>query len=236
MKSLPPPRLNMSVVLAAAWAIVLAGDLALGQSGEKPAAVMRPGAGADGEIAGWRSFHEGHTPTREVWNFDGDVLICKGTPRGYLYTEKAYTDFVLQLQWRWPPGGKPGNGGVLLRTTGPNKIWPKSLEAQINHGQAGDFWGLDGYSLAGPAERMKTLDTEQFGRLTNLKKTVDAEKPPGQWNSYEIVARGDTVTLKINGQFVNQATGCPAAAGTIVLTAEGDEIHFRDVRIREIEE
>jgi hypothetical protein len=188
---------------------------------------------ADGEIAGWMSFHaEAATKTGAVWTLGPDgVLICKGLPLGYLYTEQEYTNFVLKLQWRWPPGGKAGNGGVLIRTTGPNKIWPKSLEAQLNAGQAGDFWGLDGYALQGPAERMKSLENPKFGKLTNVKKTADLEKPVGQWNDYEIVADGERVTLKVNGTVVNEATGCEVVPGKILLTAEGNEIHFRQVEL-----
>jgi len=168
----------------------------------------------------------------DVWSIDDDgVLICKGMPLGYLYTKREYANFVLKLDWRWPTGKKPGNGGVLIRMTGEHRIWPKSIEAQLNASQAGDFWGLDGYNLSGPTERMKTAKHEQFGKLTNLKKTEDMENPPGEWNSYEIIAEGDTVTLIINGWQVNKATGCDLSPGRICLTSEGDEIHFRNVEI-----
>ncbi|MHC4298728.1 MAG: 3-keto-disaccharide hydrolase [Planctomycetota bacterium] len=173
---------------------------------------------------------------QDVWTIADGVLICQGEPLGYLYTKKEYRDFVLKLQWRWPPEKKPGKGGILLRMSGENKIWPKSLEAQINTGGAGDFWGLDGYELTGRAERMQTLEHERFGKLTNLKKTNDLEKPAGQWNSYEVIAKGDTVTLLINGEQVNKATGCEFDAGRICLTSEGDEIHFKDIVVTEIPE
>lgn len=179
----------------------------------------------------WRHFSEKPLGERdEVWQLRDGVMVCKGTPRGYLYTEQKFTNFILKLQWRWPEG-KPGNGGVLIRMTGQHKIWPKSLEAQINAGDAGDFWGLDGYRLDGPADRKKELDNPQFGKLINLEKTAAAEKPAGQWNDYVIEANGDTVTLTINGKTANRATGCDVVAGPILLTAEGDEIHFRNVRI-----
>ena len=171
---------------------------------------------------------------QDAWSIENGVLICKGTPLGYLYTKKDYDDFLLKLDWRWPPDKKPGNGGVLVRMTGEHKIWPKSLEAQLNTGGAGDFWGLDGYNLSGPAERMRTAEHEQFGKLTNLKKTENLEKPPGEWNTYEIIAEGDTVTLIINGRQVNKATECDLNPGPICLTSEGDEIHFRNVEINPI--
>ncbi|NUQ61074.1 MAG: DUF1080 domain-containing protein [Pirellulales bacterium] len=188
---------------------------------------------ASGELAGWKSFHEtAGTKTGDVWKLaDDGALVCRGNPKGYLYTEKGYTDFVLRLEWRWPEG-KPGNGGVLIRMTGGHKIWPASLEAQINAGGAGDFWGLDGYPLSGLPERTKRLEHPQFGKLTNVQRTADLEKPAGQWNSYEIRAKGSTVTLIINGQEVNRAADCAVRPGKICLTSEGNEIHYRNVELQ----
>ncbi|MEA3225910.1 MAG: DUF1080 domain-containing protein [Planctomycetota bacterium] len=172
---------------------------------------------------------------QDVWSLKDGVLICRGEPLSYLYTKKDYSDFVLRLKWRWPPEKEPGKGGVLIRMTGQHKIWPKSLEAQLNAGDAGAFWGLAGYGLTGPAERMRSLEHEKFGKLTNVKKTKALEKPAGQWNSYEIIAEGDTVTLLINGEQVNRATGCDLDAGRICLTSEGDEIHFKDVMVTAVQ-
>ncbi len=181
----------------------------------------------------WKAFSEDpKAKLGDVWTFAPEgVIQCKGTPKGYLYTEKSYTSFILTLQWRTPPGKKPGNGGVLIRMTGQHKIWPKSLEAQLNAGDEGDFWGLDGFRISGPAERLKTIPQSPFGTLTNLKRTKGLVKAPGEWNEYRITARGETVTLAINGEEVNRATGCDVVAGPICLTAEGDEIQFRNVRV-----
>ena len=195
-----------------------------------------PGSLTIGEnLDGWACYlADPDVQVEDVWRVEDGVIICSGTPLGYLYTKDDFRDFVLKLQWRWPPAAGAGKGGVLIRTTGEHKIWPKSLEAQINAGDAGDFWGLDGYELSGPTERMRSFDHEQFGKLTNVKKTRALEKPPGQWNSYEIIARGDTVTLVINGEQVNKATGCDLDSGKICLTSEGSEIHFRNVVVTTI--
>ena len=188
---------------------------------------------ADGTLAGWKFFSEDpRAKPGAVWRLAADgVLVCKGTPNGYIYTEKRYTDFVLKLEWRTPPGKTAGSAGVLVRMSGKHKIWPKSLEAQLNAGGEGDFWGLDGYGLSGPEKRLNTVRHEKFGTLTNLKRTEVSLEAPGKWNRYEIVAAGETVRLKINGREVNRASGCAAVAGPICLTAEGDEIHFRRVAL-----
>ncbi len=201
-------------------------------SGDEKPLKMLAGQQADGELAGWKFYCEDPAvKCGDVWQIKDGVLICRGTPKGYIYTDKDYRDFVLRLEWRWPADAQPGSGGVLVRMTGPHKIWPRSLEAQINAGQAGDFWGLDGYHLEGPVDRSKSLKHEQFGELINVARTSDVEKPAGEWNSYEIAAQGEEVTLKINGKVVNQARRCDVQPGKICLTSEGDRIEFRKVEL-----
>ena len=111
------------------------------------------------------------------------------------------------------------------------RIWPKSLKAQINAGDAGDFWGLDAYRLSGPSDRTKTPTHPQFGALTSVKKFRLLEKPPGEWNHCEICAQGEIVTLRINGQEANRATGCSPRSGRVCLTSEGDPYEFRNARL-----
>ncbi len=179
-----------------------------------------------------RHYSEGpDTPLEKVWSLTNGVLVCRGQPRGYLILAEALADFTLTLEWRRPEGVTPGKAGVLLRVTGPDKIWPRSLEAQLNVRAAGDFWGLDGFALEGPTNRISTVEHPQYGRLTNLKRTAERENPAGEWNRYEIQAVRGEVTLYVNGHEVNRATGCDATPGRLVLTAEGDEIHFRNVRL-----
>ena len=189
--------------------------------------------GASGEIEGWKSFHEAPgAKTGEVWRLQPDgTLVCAGKPKGYLYTEKAYKNFTLKFEWRYPSGAAKSNGGVLVRMTGTNAVWPKCLELQLNMGQGGDFWGLRGYALKGPADRMKTVAHPVFGTLTNVKRMADVEKPVGEWNQHEAVVQGDKVTQKLNGVLVNEAFGCDDVAGSILITAEGQEIHFRNIRL-----
>jgi hypothetical protein len=220
--------------LVPGWGVVFGLCAAAGAAEQAGSAIDMFGPSTAGRKAVvWKSFSEDPDAKKEdVWKIRDGVIVCKGTPKGYIRTERDFKNFVLTLEWRRPPEKKPGRGGVLIRTTGPDKIWPKSLEAQLNAGGAGDFWGLDGYRLTGPKERFKSLTHETFGVLTNLQKTEDAEKPPGQWNEYKIVAEEGTVILSINGREVNRATGCDVVAGKICLTAEGDEIHFRNVRLQ----
>jgi hypothetical protein len=187
----------------------------------------------EGEFPGWKSFHETPgTKTGDVWHLQPDgVLICRGNPRGYLHTEKDYSDFILQFEWRYPPGATNSNGGALVRMTGEHAIWPKCLEFQLNMGHAGDFWAIRGFNLEGPADRVETIPSGPFGRLRHVKRLSNVERPAGEWNQFEGIVRGGDVVQKVNGVVVNQATGCETEPGKILLTAEGQEIHFRNISL-----
>ncbi len=220
-----PPR-AATIVLVAAEATKQSDEDAEGAS------LLTAWDSAAGAPSGWRVFSEKPDAEGSPWRLDADgVLSCRGTPLGYLATKESFGDFVLRLQWRWPQG-KEGKGGVLINFSGEDRIWPKSLEAQINAGQAGDFWGLAGFEFTGPTERLKTIEHAQFGRLTHLPRTTDAERSAGQWNDYEIRAEKEWVVLRINGREVNRANRGAAAAGPIVLTAEGSPIEFRNIRLK----
>ena len=69
---------------------VLGFTLSLTAVSGTPATNLLTRQNADGEIAGWKSFHEQPgTKTGDVWKLDGDgVLTCRGEPKGYLYTEQ----------------------------------------------------------------------------------------------------------------------------------------------------
>ena len=111
----------------------------------------------------------------DVWSVEDGVLKCKGKPGGYIRTEKDYTNYVLKVEWRF---AKPGNSGVLLRMQPPDKVWPKSMEAQLHHENAGDIWAWlqEGAEIfvCGDKERMAAdVDRE----LHNIVETAGGRTP-----------------------------------------------------------
>src|SRR5215472_2936534 len=64
-------------------------------------------------------------------------------------------DFVLRVQWRWGEAPARGgrNSGVFVWVSGPDKIWPKGVEAQLFSGSAGDIWLVDNFMLRVDPER-----------------------------------------------------------------------------------
>jgi hypothetical protein len=162
---------------------------------------------------------------QDVWSVDPreGVLICKGNPAGYIRTVRDYKNFILRLEWRFAK--QPGNSGVLLRVQSPDKVWPKSVEAQLQSGAAGDFWLIDGTKLDTPEDRVNR------DAPTNRRRSKTNEKPIGEWNSYEIVCDGGKITLTVTGEIVNEGTGAEPIPGKIALQSEGTEIHFRNIRL-----
>ena len=169
-----------------------------------------------------------------VWSVRDGMIVCKGRPMGYLATKKDYTNFRLLVEWRYAPGVEPTNSGVLMRINGKPKGLPRCVEAQLKHGSVGDFWAFDGFKISGDPQKTTKKTSDQWGKLTGIAKTADNENPPGEWNIYEIVADGGTVTLIVNGKQVNQAADCEITPGKIGLQSEGGEIHFRKVELTPI--
>lgn len=163
----------------------------------------------------------------DVWSVADGVLRCSGSPGGYLKTKERYTNFVLELDWRFDPAKGAGNSGVLLRRTGADKIWPRSIEAQLMSRNAGDIWNIDAVPMVVAEERTN-------GRQT-VKLLPCNEGPLGAWNHYKITLDGGELTLEVNGEVQNRASWCEEIAGEICLQSEGAWIEFKDVVVTPIE-
>jgi len=159
----------------------------------------------------------------DVWSVKDGVLRCSGSPGGYIKTKAQFTNFVLELDWRFDPTKGAGNSGVLLRRTGPDKIWPRSIEAQLMSRNAGDIWNIDEVPMVVAEERTSGRHTEKL-RPCN-------EGALGEWNHYKITLDGGELTLEVNGEVQNRASWCEEIAGEICLQSEGAYIEFRSVRV-----
>jgi hypothetical protein len=205
------------------------------------------------DFTGWKIFLRNNADNNQTKTFtvkDGEIH-CTGQPNGYMLTDKEYGDYELRVQWRFP--GSPGNSGVFVHVSGPDTIWPRGVECQLYSGRAGDIWrvapnGEEPFKLKVAGERdpisarhhvrigdkyVKTGEQKK-GRDVYKIEGKPVEKPIGEWNQYEITCKGDTITLVVNGQKVNEGTGAEATKGKILLQSEGAPIVFRNVEIKSL--
>ena len=166
----------------------------------------------------------------KVWSVQDGVIHCEGKPSGYLRTNKDYADYQLHLEWRWV--GKPTNSGVLLHKTGPDVLWPTSVEAQVMHENAGDFYLINLSSLIVNGKQLGPV-VKPYLRAKKLEPS--SENPPGEWNRYDIVCEGDSIRLTVNGVLQNKGTGAKPSSGAICLQSEGSPIQFRNIYLKPLE-
>lgn len=181
------------------------------------------------DLTGWTHvLSDPDVPMDEVWSVRDGVLHCTGNPSGYIRTERDdFSNYILKLEWRWPPGTEGGNNGVLVHTSTPGAlgVWPKSIEVQLAKDNAGDFW------IIGTELDVENEAERKQGRR-HLNLTDDSEKPMGEWNEIEIRCFEDKITVMVNGDLVNRATNCSVTEGAICLQSEGAPIEYRNIRLK----
>ena len=164
------------------------------------------------------------------------LLVSLGTPPGHLITDSVYKNFRLNVEYRF--AAVPGNCGVLVFASTPRalyKMFPKSVEVQMMHQNAGDFWCIvedievpDMESRRGPKANWGITEGKER-RIKNL--TDNSEKPVGEWNSMTIECVGNSIKVWVNGDLVNYGFNATASKGNIALQAEGSEVEFRKVEL-----
>ncbi|WAC17803.1 DUF1080 domain-containing protein [Luteolibacter sp. SL250] len=166
------------------------------------------------------------------------LLVSKGDPKGHLVSDKSYSNYKLEVEYRFP--GKGGNCGVLIHASEPRnlyKMFPKSIEVQMNSGDAGDFWCIgENIEVPDMEKRRPRKEGQNFGggpadarRILNLND--GAEKPLGEWNTMTIECKGDEVIVHVNGVLVNHGSKSTASSGKLALQAEGTEVEFRKLEL-----
>jgi len=166
-------------------------------------------------------------------------LISLAEPRGHLITDAVYENYRLEANYRFT--GKPGNCGILVHSSTPRVLYgmfPKSLEVQMQHQDAGDFWCIE-EDITVPDMEMRRGPKENWGvngnkarRIKNL--TDGSEKPLGEWNTMIIECVKDSIKVWVNGVLVNEGFNCTASKGQIAVQAEGSEVEFRKLILQPI--
>ncbi len=167
------------------------------------------------------------------------MLVSLGSPGGHLVHDEVNGNYRLEVEYRF--AGKPGNCGVLVHSSKPRalyKMFPKSIEVQMYHKNAGDFWCIvenitvpNMVKRRGP-EKNWGITEGKARRILNL--TDGSEKKPGDWNRMVIECLNDQIKVWVNGDFVNHGSKCTARKGKIAIQAEGSEVEFRKLDLTPI--
>ena len=168
------------------------------------------------------------------------MLVSLGTPGGHLITDSVYQNYRILAEYRF--SGVPGNCGLLVHASTPRALYgmfPKSLEVQMMHENAGDFWCIveditvpDMEARRGPKENWGgTEDKERH--ILNL--TDGSEKPVGEWNKIVVECVADSIKVWVNDDLVNFGFNCTASKGQIAVQAEGSEVEFRKLELTPID-
>ncbi len=168
------------------------------------------------------------------------MLVSLGTPNGHLITDAIHENYRLEVEYRF--AGKPGNCGVLVHASTPRSLYgmfPKSIEVQMFHRNAGDFWCIsqditvpDMVKRRGPKDEWG-VDGKKKRRILNL--TNGSENRAGKWNHMVIECLGNEIKVWVNSDFVNYGFDCEASKGQIAVQAEGSEVEFRKLLLTPID-
>jgi Domain of Unknown Function (DUF1080) len=172
--------------------------------------------------SGWTTLFDGKD--RDNWNQIGtanwrveDGALVADNGNGFLVSKGDYTDFDLRVEF-WIEAKT--NSGVFIRCTDPNSVTGKTAY-EVN------IWDDR------PVQKYGT------GAIVDVAAVDPMPHAAGKWNVYEIIAKGDTFTIILNGQkTVDGVHADKFAKGRIALqhgkgaTDETGVVKFRKVEIK----
>lgn len=172
------------------------------------------------DLTGWKGV--GYTVK------DG-VISC--TPKGKnLMTEKEYTNYILEFEFKLPPGG---NNGLGIHYTGKGNPASNGMEIQILDDTHPNYSELKPYQLHGG---LYFLQAAKRGHL----------KPVGEWNKEKVTVNGSQVTVELNGTVINEGNldelakanpkhqGVKRRSGYITFCGHGDAVQFKNIQLTEL--
>ncbi|MFM7845580.1 MAG: DUF1080 domain-containing protein [Planctomycetota bacterium] len=185
------------------------------ESAQAPPTKFQSPLSADELAEGWISLFDGtslfgwHAATKADWQVvDGAIRVADGEP-GLLCTPVQFSNYLLQLDFRFAPGT---NSGVFLHS--PHKpLDPKSDCYELN--------------IAEPA-----VSPFPTGSLVGRAK-AEATAAPGTWHHYDITVLGERIKIELNGQTVLEYTDeRPLGRGYIGLQLNKGQVEFRNLKLK----
>ncbi|MEI7863007.1 MAG: DUF1080 domain-containing protein [Planctomycetota bacterium] len=177
----------------------------------------------------------------------------------YRWSEKTWNEKARNSGVLFHCQGADGNRSLDFTNT-----WLSSVEYEIQEGRTGAVILVNGHTQNGtpvhPTIRMRTKhddiwdpDGEQqefvgfhflfqstydlgWKNQRGYRGRNDPDKPIGEWNRAEIIAKGGDITYFLNGQKILEATDGSLTEGRIMFQSEGAEIFFRLIELHPLEQ
>ncbi len=178
------------------------------------------------DLTGWTAIRNGERLAQgQVFRSNYGELVSNRSVLGYLRTDNSYQDFTLNLEYKFPLGGKIGvaGSGVLLVGDERRNSPFRGIECQVMPGQTGDLYAFAGSRIGGESVP---------GGLEYIRRMEDAERPVGEWNDYEIRCEGPKITLSLNGHVVNEGASDRPISCRIGLMCQMSDVCYRNIRLK----
>lgn len=176
----------------------------------------------DTNLAGWITLFDGtEASLTKNWDrvgdanwriFRGSVMADHRTGKtpGYLVSKDSYSDFQLRAEF-WVTSET--NSGIFMRCANPKQITDRTCyEANIWDTRPDPLYGT--------------------GAIVHLAAVHPLPKAGGKWNTYEITARGNRISVWLNGNLTVELVDDKLKSGPIALQYGQGVVMFRNVKIR----
>jgi len=168
---------------------------------------------------------------------NGMIVIYPGKGgSGNLFTEKEYGDFIFRFEFQLSPGA---NNGLGIRAPLEGDAAYQGMELQIIDDTNGEYKGT------------KLKEYQYHGSVYGVVPAKHGFlKPAGEWNSQEVIAKGDQIKVVLNGEVIVDADikkaskggtidgkkhpGLKNKKGHIGFLGHGDVVKFRSIRVKEL--
>jgi hypothetical protein len=194
--------------------LVTAVALALSACSSMPS--WMPGSGWTTLIDGDKGLENFERVGDANWRAQDGAIVADRGKGGFLMSKNSYADYQLRIEFWADPSA---NSGIYMRCSDPKNLNDKSCYEANIFDQRPD-------------------QTYATGGIVHRGKVLQPVKAGGQWNVYEITARGPKMTVVLNGTKTAEIDNVEFPRGPIALQfgnqpkAPGGAIKFRKVQIR----
>jgi len=182
------------------------------------------------DLAGWVNVN----CAPNTFTVKDGMIHCTGRPTGVMRTDRHYENFILELEWRHMV--PKGNAGLFIwsdAVTAPGVPFTRSIEVQILDGRNTDSYTSHGDVFAIHGATLVPDRPHPGGAMRCLPSEMRA-KPSPEWNHYRVECNDGVIKLAVNGKVVSGVSKCNPRNGYICLESEGSEVHFRNIRVKEL--